>query len=285
MRRVHPRRPSRHQRLGGEPASAQSGPPIRITLGDTELTGRLHDNAAARDLAAQLPLTLTFRDHNGVEKTAPLPRELSLDDAPEGHDPSAGEIGYWAPEATWSFTTTVTPRSSTGSSGLASSMATWEPSRARVRISGPRSNKLTRSQPQGRIGHQPLLVPKSEYIRAHPQASEPQIDAYSCLRVPRFAIRRSAVRARLAPLLVSGFLTGDTARFLSTPMQVESRVARIAPSVGPRRRRRSKIPDGPGCVDRRPRQSRAQLIARWIESRFWTWLTTTSASRPKRYVG
>jgi len=32
-----------------------------------------------------------------VEKTAPLPRELSLDDAPEGHDPAAGEIGYWAP--------------------------------------------------------------------------------------------------------------------------------------------------------------------------------------------
>jgi hypothetical protein len=73
------------------------GTPIRITFGDTELTARLDDNVTARDLAAQLPLTLTFRDHNNVEKTAPLPRELSLEGAPEGHDPAAGDIGYWAP--------------------------------------------------------------------------------------------------------------------------------------------------------------------------------------------
>jgi hypothetical protein len=71
---------------------------MRITFGDTELTARLDDNATARDLAAQLPLTLTFRDHNNVEKTAPLPRELSLDGAPEGHDPAAADIGYWAPD-------------------------------------------------------------------------------------------------------------------------------------------------------------------------------------------
>jgi hypothetical protein len=81
------------------PASGdQEGTPIRITFGDTELTARLDDNATARDLAAQLPLTLTFRDHNNVEKTAPLPRALSLDGAPEGHDPAAGDIGYWAPD-------------------------------------------------------------------------------------------------------------------------------------------------------------------------------------------
>ena len=70
--------------------------PARITFGDIELTARLHDNATARDLAAQLPLTLTFRDHNSVEKAAPLPRELSLDGAPAGHDPVAGDVGYWA---------------------------------------------------------------------------------------------------------------------------------------------------------------------------------------------
>ncbi len=80
-----------------EEAGASDGTPIRITVGDTRLTGRLHDNATARDLAAQLPLTLIFRDHNNVEKTAPLPRELSRDGAPDGHDPAAGDIGYWAP--------------------------------------------------------------------------------------------------------------------------------------------------------------------------------------------
>ena len=82
---------------GEQEASASDGTPIRITFGDTELTGRLDTNPTARDLTAQLPLTLTFRDHDNVEKTAPLPRELSFDGTPEGHDPAAGDIGYWAP--------------------------------------------------------------------------------------------------------------------------------------------------------------------------------------------
>lgn len=82
---------------GRQDLGASGGTPIRITFGDTELAARLLDNATANDLAAQLPLTLSFRDHNNAEKTAPLPRELSLDDPPAGHDPAAGDIGYWAP--------------------------------------------------------------------------------------------------------------------------------------------------------------------------------------------
>ncbi len=84
---------------GGQDASGADGTPIRIMFGETELTARLDDNATARDLATRLPLTLTFRDHNSVEKTAPLGGELSLEDAPEGHDPAAGDIGYFAPGA------------------------------------------------------------------------------------------------------------------------------------------------------------------------------------------
>ena len=45
----------------------------------------------------QLPLTLAFRDHNNAEKTAPLPSALFTDGAPDGHDPVAGDIGYYAP--------------------------------------------------------------------------------------------------------------------------------------------------------------------------------------------
>jgi len=71
---------------------------VRITIGDTMMTGRLLDNTTANDLAAQLPLTLTFRDLNGVEKTAPLPRKLSVDGMPAGDDPNFGDIGYWAPD-------------------------------------------------------------------------------------------------------------------------------------------------------------------------------------------
>jgi hypothetical protein len=90
--------PSPSPTSGEQDASASDGTPIRMTFGDTELTARLHNNATARDLAAQLPLTLTVRDHDNVEKTAPLPRELSVDGAPEGHDPAAGDLGYWAPD-------------------------------------------------------------------------------------------------------------------------------------------------------------------------------------------
>jgi hypothetical protein len=86
--------PSPSPATDDQQTSPADGTPIRITFGDTELTARLDDNATARDLAAQLPLTLSFRDHNNVEKTAPLPRELSLEGAPEGHDPAAGDIGY-----------------------------------------------------------------------------------------------------------------------------------------------------------------------------------------------
>ena len=82
---------------GEQDAGASDGTPIRIAFGDVEVTARLHDNATAHDLAAQLPLTLTVRDHNNAEKTAPLPRELSFDGAPAGHDPAAGDIGYYAP--------------------------------------------------------------------------------------------------------------------------------------------------------------------------------------------
>ena len=91
--------PSPSPARGDQDANPSEGTPIRITFGDTVLAARLHDNATARDLAAQLPLMLTFRDHNNVEKTAPLPCELSLEGAPEGQDPAAGDIGYWAPDS------------------------------------------------------------------------------------------------------------------------------------------------------------------------------------------
>jgi hypothetical protein len=77
--------------------STASETSIQVIIGDTVLTGRLWDNATARDLLTQLPLTLTFRDFNGVEKLARLPRKLSLDGVPSGDDPNPREIGYYAP--------------------------------------------------------------------------------------------------------------------------------------------------------------------------------------------
>ena len=70
---------------------------IRITIGARTLTGRLYDNATARDLLDQLPLTLCFRDFNRLEKIAKLPRPLTLDGAPAGADPDVDDVGYYAP--------------------------------------------------------------------------------------------------------------------------------------------------------------------------------------------
>ena len=78
-----------------QPATSETR--IQVIIGDTVLSGRLWDNATARDLIAQLPLTLRFRDFNGVEKIGQLPRKLSMDGVPAGADPLPREIGYYAP--------------------------------------------------------------------------------------------------------------------------------------------------------------------------------------------
>ena len=70
---------------------------VQITVDGQRFLAALADSAAARDLLAQLPLTLPMSDHGGVEKTGRLPLPLSLQGQPEGADPDAGDIGYYAP--------------------------------------------------------------------------------------------------------------------------------------------------------------------------------------------
>jgi hypothetical protein len=70
---------------------------IQITIGDQKFEATLTDTAAARDLLAQLPVTVDMIDHGAVEKTGPLPAPLSLKGQPEGADPDIGDLGYYAP--------------------------------------------------------------------------------------------------------------------------------------------------------------------------------------------
>ena len=70
---------------------------ITITFAGERLTATLTDSPAARDLLAQLPVTVDMVDHGGVEKTGPLPQPLSLDGQPDGADPEPGDLGYYAP--------------------------------------------------------------------------------------------------------------------------------------------------------------------------------------------
>lgn len=89
---------------------------ITITIDDQRFHATPSDSAAARDLVAQLPVTIDMRDHGGVEKTGALPSPLSLDGQPEGADPDVGDLGYYAPATTSSCTTATSPTTAASSS-------------------------------------------------------------------------------------------------------------------------------------------------------------------------
>jgi hypothetical protein len=82
----------------GEPTERQENRMnIQITIGNQTFGATLRDSPAARDLVAQLPVTVQMIDHGGVEKTGPLPGPLSLEGQSEGADPDVGDLGYYAP--------------------------------------------------------------------------------------------------------------------------------------------------------------------------------------------
>jgi hypothetical protein len=67
-------------------------------VGDAVLRATLRDNAAARSLVDQLPLTVPFADYARQEKIGTPPRPLSMEGMPAGDDADPGEIGYYAPD-------------------------------------------------------------------------------------------------------------------------------------------------------------------------------------------
>jgi hypothetical protein len=86
--------PPRSQPNTEEPGTMTT---IRITVAHQSITAQLADNPTGQDLASQLPLTLSIRDFNRVEKIADLPRPLTMDGVPAGDDPDINDIGYYAP--------------------------------------------------------------------------------------------------------------------------------------------------------------------------------------------
>ena len=85
------------QRQTNNAPVTEAGMKVRITAGDNTYTAVLDESASGRDLAALLPLTLILSDFNHTEKIADLPRRLSIDDAPDGYAPVAGDLAYYAP--------------------------------------------------------------------------------------------------------------------------------------------------------------------------------------------
>ncbi|MFF7788169.1 cyclophilin-like fold protein [Streptomyces sp. NPDC007991] len=70
---------------------------IRLTLDGHHIAATLNDSATARDFASRLPLTLSLRDFHQAEKIADLPWKPTTSGAPEGADPKAGDLAYYAP--------------------------------------------------------------------------------------------------------------------------------------------------------------------------------------------
>jgi hypothetical protein len=70
---------------------------VELASGSTTVRGTLENTPAGRDFSALLPLTLAVSDFHATEKISDLPRRLSTDGAPAGTEPTAGDIGYYAP--------------------------------------------------------------------------------------------------------------------------------------------------------------------------------------------
>jgi hypothetical protein len=78
-------------------AGADGRTSLTMSVGGREFSAEVSNSPPARELLAQLPLRLRFRDHNGLEKVARLPRPLTTDGVPSGADPEVDDLGYYAP--------------------------------------------------------------------------------------------------------------------------------------------------------------------------------------------
>ena len=70
---------------------------ILILVDGEQLGATLEGNPTARAFAEMLPLELELSDYASTEKISHLDAKLTTRDAPEGLDPTIGDITYYAP--------------------------------------------------------------------------------------------------------------------------------------------------------------------------------------------
>lgn len=70
---------------------------IRIDVSGGPVTATLDNNDSSRDFVKQLPMKLTLEDYASTEKISDLPKPLSIQGAPAGFTPSAGDVAFYAP--------------------------------------------------------------------------------------------------------------------------------------------------------------------------------------------
>ena len=69
-------------------SAAQDKKMIKFIAGEQEFSAVLYDTPAANALYAQLPLTLTFEDFNGIEKIAYMDNKLPTEGEKMEFDPN-----------------------------------------------------------------------------------------------------------------------------------------------------------------------------------------------------
>ncbi|MFI7633955.1 cyclophilin-like fold protein [Nonomuraea sp. NPDC049400] len=78
-------------------ASAASGMPVVLRLGDHAVAATLTDTPPSRQLVAMLPLTVQLRDVWGQARAGRLPQTLTVEGGTPIHDPTPGGIYFWPP--------------------------------------------------------------------------------------------------------------------------------------------------------------------------------------------
>jgi hypothetical protein len=77
-------------------AAVQTTMKVRVTANSKTTVFELNNSQAAKDLYAQLPLSIKVEDYSDNEKIFYPPRKLNTSDAPQA-DARAGTLAYYAP--------------------------------------------------------------------------------------------------------------------------------------------------------------------------------------------
>jgi hypothetical protein len=75
--------------------SVAPGTRVVLRFGDQNIAATLEETAASRELVAELPLALEFRDAWGQAKSGRLPHSVPVDGAARTLKPAVGGIYYW----------------------------------------------------------------------------------------------------------------------------------------------------------------------------------------------
>ena len=70
---------------------------IKLTFGSNEIYAVITNSKAGNDFLSLLPLNIKAEDYNSTEKIFYLSKKLNTQNEPDGINPKAGDITYYAP--------------------------------------------------------------------------------------------------------------------------------------------------------------------------------------------